>query len=1468
MRDFLRTLPLLLLLGSISLSCSSTRLSTVNREARDAYHEAMEFRRLGGVYLTKAADALQRAISADPGFYEAYRELGRLHDERANFRKANEYYGRSLQINRNQTDLYLIHGRSLFNEGRYGEALAQFTLYRRYVPADLEGLSWLAHTARMTHSASAESLLTELTRLDSLNADGWLSLAEFYFDREDWRRAAGAYAKADRLGQLERTSAIEYAECLMRIGAWDEAQTFLEQVVGSYPDQDLAAAYLKAVQGVQGSTFDPRVLELYLEAKFLRGEVDLQAEQSFRPILERLGEAIRLESGFVPALRELASLASQVGSDSLSLIAYRRLKGTGHATAADYANLAFLHFKKNELEEARTEYETSWGLDSSQTEIKDYLSTIGKMLRGEIKRAAYDWYTRGLSAAQLDSSEYFLQRAVAEDSSYSEALLHLGLVELRRAKYREAEQTLTQGLRWAGDDRIRQLFHFNLGLVYFQMDFHDKAIREFSSVLALDSLDGDALYYLARTYADKSDMAQAIKAYDRLVLLFPDYFRPGQNDLEEVGVESPLVERPEVMLMFAPRLQPGHVNYFKLQVRSEGDAVLGADANGHLSRELTIAFRELVLDVTEYGEAELALDILSVQGRAATPKEKRSEGQRFYLRMSDVFGVTNIYGLIEDDPYSLPRLVISVMENLHGSFLRKNVYAGEMWRSKQYVFKLGSVDAVTALTEVSGQTARALKYYGILGSYDAARYGDVGRVSVHNKGEMDFDFDLTRRLIVKLHNRFTTKTFSEATGKLETQSADYTVTLTGVKTEKLEKPKKIVLDGVPYVKQHGPQCAAASLSMILSFYKQSIDQDDIYAAIKSDYAGAQSLDIIRYPRSLKGYKSFGYIGTLEDLKGRIDEGIPVMVFLTPFGYGHVVVAIGYDETKHQIIMHDPTVASMQAVSYDQFLEEWRQSGNECAIVLPFDQDIVVTEGPIASHGAVETKWEADKAFGQRSYEKAMELYREALAVLPNYEGALEGIMLIHLSRDEFAKAESLLDTLLTINPTSIDLILRRASLLLSQYDYDKVLQLTRKAKQLDETNIINYVYSASALFSQKKFQEAINEIKEAIRINPLQSTPRNMLASFLAETGEFEKAYEQAQLSLRYEPENAGNYISLSGVSLAEVNNRFLTGEKRAKLIQKALEATDHIRRSNPSFPSLDQLYGDIYAAGHMNAVSESLYAENIRKFPEENSAYNNYAWYLATRSVRLWEAQRLSEKSIELSQRNPYYFDTMAWIHLKMAVVHQSSGRVDSALYYLRLAENELKATIEYDRYSDFAYRHLAAVYFRWGRVEDALAQIAVVMEMLPDKARLCTDTGKDLEECGMDSMAALYYLNALEFKPTLDYAAYRAALLLARQGLYERSLALIRQAQNQDSSNAVYVGGEGVIRYLMGQYDQAFPLLEASAAGLGSLQDPEAVEYHYYLGMLYRQKKINDKAKEQFHIYLQKAPEGRFAGEIRGMK
>jgi len=104
---------------------------------------------------------------------------------------------------------------------------------------------------------------------------------------------------------------------------------------------------------------------------------------------------------------------------------------------------------------------------------------------------------------------------------------------------------------------------------------------------------------------------------------------------------------------------------------------------------------------------------------------------------------------------------------------------------------------------------------------------------------------------------------------------------------------------------------------------------------------------------------------------------------------------------------------------------------------------------------------------------------------------------------------------------------------------------------------------------------------------------------------------------------------------------------------------------------------------------------------PQNHLAMNDYAYALAEDGRELQKALRLVQRAIAIKSNVGAYYDTHGWVLYKL-------GRYEEALRALRLAVQTAPDTHEL-RY------HLAAVYAKLGRKEDALVELEKALALKP---------------------------------------------------------------------------------------------------------------------------------------------------------
>lgn len=112
-----------------------------------------------------------------------------------------------------------------------------------------------------------------------------------------------------------------------------------------------------------------------------------------------------------------------------------------------------------------------------------------------------------------------------------------------------------------------------------------------------------------------------------------------------------------------------------------------------------------------------------------------------------------------------------------------------------------------------------------------------------------------------------------------------------------------LLADVPFIKQDDFQCGPSALATVINYWdikvgtNRNISLERIVEDIYSPTAkGVLGMDLEQYARKL-GFVTQCYSGNIEDIKRRIDEGIPLILFvdygISSYQRNHFLVTTGY-----------------------------------------------------------------------------------------------------------------------------------------------------------------------------------------------------------------------------------------------------------------------------------------------------------------------------------------------------------------------------------------------------------------------------------------------------------------------------------------------------------------------------------------------------------------------------------------------
>ena len=178
---------------------------------------------------------------------------------------------------------------------------------------------------------------------------------------------------------------------------------------------------------------------------------------------------------------------------------------------------------------------------------------------------------------------------------------------------------------------------------------------------------------------------------------------------------------------------------------------------------------------------------------------------------------------------------------------------------------------------------------------------------------------------------------------------------------------------------------------------------------------------------------------------------------------------------------------------------------------------------------------ADSHLLNREYNLAFDTLQKALKIAPDSREAIRAMARVHASQKDFKNAEAQYRKLLAANPGDLEVRADLGDLLLFTGDARRAegeyLDVTRRAPDLPEGHV-----KLSALYGrQRKWDKAINELEQAVRIRPDLWTTTNDLAYLLTEYGggkkDLDRALALAEKAKALSPDNPNIFDTLGWIN-------------------------------------------------------------------------------------------------------------------------------------------------------------------------------------------------------------------------------------------------------------------------------------------------------------------------------------------------
>jgi ABC-type bacteriocin/lantibiotic exporter with double-glycine peptidase domain len=150
---------------------------------------------------------------------------------------------------------------------------------------------------------------------------------------------------------------------------------------------------------------------------------------------------------------------------------------------------------------------------------------------------------------------------------------------------------------------------------------------------------------------------------------------------------------------------------------------------------------------------------------------------------------------------------------------------------------------------------------------------------------------------------------------------------------------------VPFVKQERNGCGAASIAMVMQYWRrqqraedQASDAGQIQRALYSEKAhGIYASEMVRYFEN-HAFRTFAFRGEWNDLVQHLHKGRPLIVALKPEPGAelHYVVVAGVDDDRKLVLINDPADRKLLEREWRKFEPEWKGAGYWTLLAVPLE----------------------------------------------------------------------------------------------------------------------------------------------------------------------------------------------------------------------------------------------------------------------------------------------------------------------------------------------------------------------------------------------------------------------------------------------------------------------------------------------------------------------------------------------------
>src|SRR5579872_1306162 len=360
-------------------------------------------------------------------------------------------------------------------------------------------------------------------------------------------------------------------------------------------------------------------------------------------------------------------------------------------------------------------------------------------------------------------------------------------------------------------------------------------------------------------------------------------------------------------------------------------------------------------------------------------------------------------------------------------------------------------------------------------------------------------------------------------------------------------------------------------------------------------------------------------------------------------------------------------------------------------------------------------------------DESLKLYQEMASEDPKDVQSQLRISQIYRQKGDFAKAQAASDKAKALDPDNLEIRYNEVNLLDAEGKLPQaitalkdMLDSTAKNTYTDaeKSNRVVLVERLGSLYrSNEQYTEAVAAFRQIPDLDPdMGARAEAQIIDTYRLAKDFTKAEQESDVAYKKYP-NDRQVMTVRASVLADmgkgdeavaITKKLLNGKDDVDTYLKLAEIYEKMRNYPEMAKAIDQadklaqgkdekvtvyfMRGAMYEKQKMFDQAEAAFRQLLAMDPNNASALNYLGYMLAERNTHLQEALDLINKALHLDPNNGAYLDSLGWVFYQMNRLPE--------------AEDNLKRSLERMARDPTVHDHLGDVYFRQGKLKEAIAQ------------------------------------------------------------------------------------------------------------------------------------------------------------------